>query len=307
MTFISKDRLLFVLLAGFALMLISFAPQIQAEDDGGDGSCYPYYGTPPTCTPPIIVGLGTLSASPNPTSAPGAATTLTWTCAEATGFSDATSGMVASSNFWSGYKGYPYTDNSEAYGGTVVVSPTETTQYWVTCTPTWNGGSTTGGSHTAYHTVTVPTLIPDLYAGNVSTVSGTVNSPVTLSATVYNQGNATATNFPNSFQISGIGYVAAQTHTLASGGSTGISASYTFTSSGSYSVLACADRNTGGTGSVAESNEDNNCSGSWVTVVIAPLVADITASQLGIIQITGGLNVLLQAVISNAGNGATNQ
>lgn len=149
-----------------------------------------------------------------------------------------------------------------------VVYPTVTTSYYYTCTA-YTGASGSGGA-----TVTVNPAYTDMYAAAVSGQSATVGQAVTFSSTVYNQGNSTATNFPNSFQISGVGYVAAQTHTLGAGGSAGISASYAFGSPGTYSVRACADTNTSGAGAYAESDEGNNC-GAWGTFTVTQ--ADLTA------------------------------
>lgn len=173
-----------------------------------------------------------------------------------------------------------------------VVYPTVTTAYYYTCTA-YSGTSGSGGA-----TVTVNAATTDLYAGNTTTGGVSLGTPASFSSAVTNGGNSTATNFPNSFQISGIGYVAAQTHTLGAGGSTAISASYNFASPGNYSVRACADTNTSGAGAYSESNEANNC-GAWNTVsVVAP---DLTASGLSPTTGTAGSATTITGTISNSG------
>jgi hypothetical protein len=57
---------------------------------------------------------------------------------------------------------------------------------------------------------------------------------------------------------------------LSAGGTgTATSPSYTFSSAGTYYVRACADKtNSASSGSITESNESNNCSGSWSSVTV---------------------------------------
>lgn len=90
---------------------------------------------------------------------------------------------------------------------------------------------------------------------------------------------------------------------LSAGAYEDASVTYAFPSYGTWYYRTCTD--TGA--AIVESNEGNNCS-SWQTITLnSPAVADVTADQLQIIQITGGMGALLQAVISNDGDASTNQ
>ena len=123
---------------------------------------------------------------------------------------------------------------------------------------------------------------PDLTAGAVIPTSVSVNTPTTLNATIYNIGNqSTGAPFHNFFQVAtgsgGTGTITDQSPTLMStlavGGTGTASVSYTFTSAGTYSARACADKtsSTGG-GVITETNENNNC-GSWtdINATLAPI------------------------------------
>ncbi len=104
-----------------------------------------------------------------------------------------------------------------------------------------------------------------LVAGTGSTFSGTVSNP----------GVATATNFPNIFQVADqalsttLAMLPAQNQTLSVGQSAAISAPHTFPSHGYYNVRSCADFNTSWAGSVAELNEADNC-GAWTPFTVVP-------------------------------------
>ncbi|MFA5132152.1 MAG: CARDB domain-containing protein [Candidatus Paceibacterota bacterium] len=132
---------------------------------------------------------------------------------------------------------------------------------------TWNGSTCVGEA--------------DLIAGNVSPISATVNTATMLSATITNQGlTSTGVSFNNFIQVAtaanGGGTItdltATTMGTLAAGANNTTSKSYTFPSSGTYSVRACADKTdrntTTTTDSVNESNETNNCSASWTTITV---------------------------------------
>src|SRR3989344_3536561 len=78
--------------------------------------------------------------------------------------------------------------------------------------------------------------LPNLIATTATASTAVVGSATTFSATVTNNGNATASNFPNMFQIENVTLVSAQTiATLGAGASNGISASYSLPV-GSYRV-----------------------------------------------------------------------
>ncbi|MDE2079091.1 MAG: PKD domain-containing protein [Patescibacteria group bacterium] len=117
--------------------------------------------------------------------------------------------------------------------------------------------------------------LPDLTAGNTSvSATPTTGTPTTFSASVSNIGNATATNFPNIFQIADSGItttiamVSANTiSSLAPNASAGITASYTFSSPATYNVRACADTNTSWGHPTTESNTGNDC-GAWKSFTV---------------------------------------
>lgn len=241
------------LIVGITIALCALGMSASTVFAGNPGNCQQYDGTGGevaySCDgmPPIESVNASFSANPT-TITQGQGSTLTW------------SGTIISSGGGTCYSGQ--FDTGGAVGGSVVVYPAVTTTYSITC-----AGSYVSVTRSA--TVTVNAAYTDVYAGGTVAATGIVGQAMTLEASVYNQGNATATNFPNSFQISGIGYVAAQTHTLGSGGGTGISASYTFPSIGYYSVRACADINTSGNGVLSETDEGNNC-GAWQTITVNP-------------------------------------
>lgn len=168
---------------------------------------------------------------------------------------------------------------------------------------------------------------PDLTASNtgISPSSATVNQSVTFTATVSNAvGAATATDFPNNFQIADAGISitldranAGTISSLAGGASTGISGSYTFTSAGTYNVRACANFNSSGSQGIAESNPGNNCS-NWVAITVsasAPITTpDLTIQSKAFINGTPfsgdygasvGATISFSATVSNIGSGST--
>ncbi|HBD25145.1 MAG: hypothetical protein A2566_02080 [Candidatus Zambryskibacteria bacterium RIFOXYD1_FULL_40_13] len=119
----------------------------------------------------------------------------------------------------------------------------------------------------------------DLVAGNVSPSTIVVNTPVSFSSSILNNGNvSTGSNFYNFFQIStapnGGGTKTDLTSSVmsalsASGTGPATSPSHQFTSPGTYYIRACADkRNSADAGSITESSEDNNCSTGWAGITI---------------------------------------
>ena len=135
----------------------------------------------------------------------------------------------------------------------------------------------TGWDGSSCETIVAPT--PDLTASAPTPAVATKDVSLTFSSTISNIGGAsTAYAFSNFFQVAsaanGGGTItdlaSASTAALANGASRSItSPSHTFTTAGTYSVRACADKsNTASTGIVPESNETNNCS-SWTNVTVA--------------------------------------
>ncbi len=121
---------------------------------------------------------------------------------------------------------------------------------------------------------------PDLVASSPTPASASLNVAQTYSSTVSNVGNmTTGASFSNFWQKA----------TAADGGGTitdlasssmstllpGVTAnatspSITFTVAGTYSVRVCADKSSAGSsGSISESNENNNCS-PWTNLSVGP-------------------------------------
>jgi hypothetical protein len=161
--------------------------------------------------------------------------------------------------------------------------------------------------------MTVSTVGPNLTASSPTPSTATTNVPLTFSSTITNGGNgSTNGSFYNFFQVSatangGGGFTdlaSVQMSTLsASGTNTTTSPSYTFTSAGTYSVRACADKtNSANAGSIAETNEGDNCS-SWVNVTVtnAPVpVVSISASPS-----SGYANIINPTITWSATNSPT--
>ncbi len=154
---------------------------------------------------------------------------------------------------------------------------------------------------------------PDLTAGSVSPTSATVNTAVSLQASVQNAGSASANSFPSVFQIDGdtshtqvdTTINAGGTLTLAAGESSVTGLSRTFTSAKTYYVRACANMNTSMQAVVSESNYSNNC-GAWTAITIAASGApDLTAGSVSPTSAVPGTAVTLKATISNTGNAST--
>lgn len=135
---------------------------------------------------------------------------------------------------------------------------------------------------------------PDLSTGSVSPTSATVGVAITLSATISNTGTgSTGAGFTNLFQSAtapdGTGATdigtSVQSTALSAGATATASLLYTFASPGTFYLRACADKSsTGNTGTIAESNETNNC-GAWTAVTVASaLSATLSANKYTIDQ-----------------------
>ena len=122
---------------------------------------------------------------------------------------------------------------------------------------------------------------PDLTADVVPQTGATKNVPINFTTNITNNGNAsTGTSFHNFFQvataINGGGTISDITPATpdpmpalnVGANAMATSPAYTFSSTGTYSVRACADKtNSGSSGSILESNEANNC-GIWQNVIV---------------------------------------
>ena len=168
-----------------------------------------------------------------------------------------------------------------AYSGTETVYPTQS-GYWTVSYPTSVAAPFTCSvcdAYTEYNLVStyVTVLYPDLTAGSVTPTSASASTPVTLSSTISNTGTgSTISSFTTLFQkandAQGNGATdigTATVGTLASNTSGTATLSYTFPSQGTSYVRACADKaSANGTGTITESNENNNC-GAWTAVTVA--------------------------------------
>lgn len=155
----------------------------------------------------------------------------------------------------------------------------------VSCTNGVFGDPISGTAKSCY--VCSPAVTtPDLTASASTPTIATVNVAQTFSSTISNTGNAsTGASFSNFFQVAtaanGGGTVTDLTATtmsaLVASGSGTASVSRTFTTAGTYSVRACADKSSSANlGTIAESNENNNC-GGWTNVTVSPASTCIAA------------------------------
>ena len=131
--------------------------------------------------------------------------------------------------------------------------------------------------------------LPDLTAGNSAPTTAIVGVPVYFTSTISNIGTAPTANgsgFNNFFQVAtaadGGGTItdlapSSMPPLAANSSNTATSPAYTFTSAGTYSVRACADKsNRNDSGVVIESNENNNC-GLWTNINLVVIPPSATA------------------------------
>lgn len=173
----------------------------------------------------------------------------------------------------------------------------------------------TGYSASSSFTTTAPAQ-PDLTAASATPSTATAGTALTFSSTISNIGTAgTGASFSNFFQVAtaagGGGTItdlaSSTMAALANGASaTATSPSYTFASSGTYSARACADKtNSASAGTIAESNEGNNC-GAWTNVTVGSAPApDLTASTPPESTATAGVAQVFTSTISNSGTAST--
>lgn len=226
-------------------------------------------------------------AGPYPASSfvPAQSARLNRTTGLVTGWARALAYSDAQAGGWDGWIGFGSGGN---YTQPVSVSGCTWSGY------AWGGGTTIGWIHlgvVGLYPVTGSgdgcVALPDLTAGAVSPTSATAGTATTFSATISNSTAPTGASFPYFFQVAtaagGGGTITDLTSStmsaLAASGS-GASAlatspSYTFTTAGTYSVRACAnktDRNT--FGPIVESSYSNNCTDPWKDITVtSPLLA----------------------------------
>ncbi|MFA6301028.1 MAG: CARDB domain-containing protein [Candidatus Paceibacterota bacterium] len=163
---------------------------------------------------------------------------------------------------------------------------------------------------------------PDLTA-SISTPNAAVkNIPLTFQATISNIGTlSTGKSFSNFFQVASVPASVVETlpvgdsrisdqaatpmTTLVAGAHNTTTIFHTFSSPGTYSVRACADKTSSvGGGVITEPNENNNC-GPWrdVTVTLTPaLSCSLTAIPAS--SMTAPLNGVLLSAMGSNGSGS---
>jgi hypothetical protein len=118
---------------------------------------------------------------------------------------------------------------------------------------------------------------PNLTPSAPTPTTATVGTPQAFTATITNNGDApTGAGFNNFFQVAsqsgGSGTITDKTSssmtTLAVGATQNTTVSHTFNTAGTYSIRVCADKSSSSnTGTITESNEDDNCS-VWVDIIV---------------------------------------
>ena len=142
--------------------------------------------------------------------------------------------------------------------------------------------NTTGTGYSPDSTFTAVANLPNLTASAPTPTTATINVAQTFTSTITNNGTAsTGASFVNLFQTSPsstgasgvVDYpVSPNMSTLANGLSAPTSRSITFTTLGTIYMRACADKSSAGsTGTITESNENDNCSMStpWTMVTVS--------------------------------------
>ena len=154
---------------------------------------------------------------------------------------------------------------------------------------------------------------PDLTASDPTPVSFLAGTPITFTSIVSNMGTVgTVDSFTNVFQLandssgSGATIISSSIMTALSpqgeDGSfqTTTSDPHTFTSPGTYYVRACADENASMSGSIVESNENNNCS-AWIAVTVTGFDTDLIVTDTGHTPCIVGGPTLFSGTIKNIG------
>jgi len=156
--------------------------------------------------------------------------------------------------------------------------------------------------------VTAGDTLPDLTANNLATVPAqpVVNQAATISATFSNSNaTSTGTGFSDLFQIdppedtdhSNPTNIATSSPVLIAGASNSRSISYTFNEQGTWYLRACADEGTNGQGTIAESNETNNCTngGAWTGITVKGVTVTLSCSVDTTLPVDAGSPVKLTA------------
>lgn len=162
---------------------------------------------------------------------------------------------------------------------------------------------------------------PDLTADAPTPIATDMNLPTTFSSVIRNSGTADATGtITHLFQFDAdadhdtavtAAVTATTTSTIPSaGGSAPVQAAYTFATAGTWYARVCADRNASDIGTVAESNDGNNCSTPWTEVQVAEVIVpsagiDLTTTIASPYNATINEPQQFDAYIANIGDTAT--
>ncbi len=174
-------------------------------------------------------------------------------------------------------------------GGYTTDYPSQARTYTVTCTGNDNTGSNPHPISASVTVTVTPATGIELSAGAISPTTVTGGVPSLISASISNLGTVgTSGGFTNLFQYSNADAGALPAYDigtyvrpgpLAASSNFSATLSYTFpavTSPSYLYVRACADKSSGtNTGTVAETNEANNC-GPWTYITIVPAVNQCT-------------------------------
>jgi len=198
---------------------------------------------------------------------------------------------------------------STVCSGTVTYSTTGAFKVWAQA-DTQNAVAEINEANNTKGPATITVTLPDLAITSLSVPAGslTVNQPVTVTATVTNNGAVAAGAFavdlykdlPGAPSVSQSGDVTCAVSGLAAGASTTCSGTVTYAAAGSFSVWAQADTQN----AVAETNESNNNAGPVRVPVTtsADLVIDSLTTTPDVAAV--GQTVTLSATVRNAGTTA---
>ena len=154
----------------------------------------------------------------------------------------------------------------------------------------------------------------NLTAGSISPTSATVNTSTSYSAVISNNGgDPVSGSITHLFQYDEDADHNAVTSSsttitenpIVAGGNISAYNSKTFTSTGTKYIRVCADNNASFVGTVAESNEADNCSSPWTTVTVSAALPDITASSSSPNTAIVNTAVDLSAIVRNIGSAST--
>jgi hypothetical protein len=185
-------------------------------------------------------------------------------------------------------------------------------KYWGTVI--YNGTQQTGGKTVSYDCpILTVNADPDLTAG-VTSFSGTVDQPVTIAIPANNIGaGSSGSSFMNTIWIDNdtnlnngvLAYPQISIGPLAAGATQNVNTSYTFNAVGTYYANLCVDYTSSWVGTIAESNENNNCGASWATITVSPVPQpDLTAGG-GTFSGTTNQPITIAIPASNVGNASS--